>query len=357
MDQERKPQQQVTSERRSSDLLWILAAIIAVFLLELVANGYVQGRWQWKGYGFGQKSLWDWLDLLIVPLALGIGGLWFQRMQRRQELRRQEHQQERALYAEDQRSQDTALQTYLEYMGQLLLDKDKPLRLAEGSDDVRTLAQARTLTVLGRVNATRKRDVLNFLYNANLISEHDSDERTSIVIPLSSADLRKLDLRKLGMSGANLAGADLRGADFSDTVFRRMKQGNADMREAHLRNTFLAHANLRGTDLRGADMRNVDLIGADLSDAKLQDIDLREADLRGATLYNADLSGANLADARLVGVELRKANLHGADLRRASLDGATLSGANLLNAKVRQEQLARAGSLEGATMPGGSKQL
>ena len=53
----------------------------------------------------------------------------------------------------------------------------------------------------------------------------------------------------------------------------------------------------------------------------------------------------------LANIELRDANLSGADL-----SGADLGGANLLNAKgVTEEQLDKAASLEGATMPDGSK--
>jgi len=56
---------------------------------------------------------------------------------------------------------------------------------------------------------------------------------------------------------------------------------------------------------------------------------------RGAGLTDADLEGANL---------------EGADLSNAYLGGANLKGAN-----VTDEQLATCKSLEGATMPDGSK--
>ena len=105
----------------------------------------------------------------------------------------------------------------------------------------------------------------------------------------------------------------------------------------------------------------VDLLGADLREANL-----RDANLRGANLRGADLSTANLRGADLRGANLRQANLHWADLVSANLSGAyvgrtdlslaDLKGADLRNVKeLTVGQLDQAYSLEGATMPDGSK--
>jgi len=64
------------------------------------------------------------------------GGLWFNRQQR-----------DREVEIADRRAQDEALQAYLEQIGQLLLDKDRPLRQSKEGDEVRMLTRARTLTV------------------------------------------------------------------------------------------------------------------------------------------------------------------------------------------------------------------
>ena len=52
-------------------------------------------------------------------------------------------------------------------MSTLLLEKD--LRSSEADSEVRTLARARTLTILVRMNPSRKRQVIQFLYEADLI--------------------------------------------------------------------------------------------------------------------------------------------------------------------------------------------
>src|SRR5215213_4085128 len=100
------------------------------------------------------------------------------------------------------------------------------------------------------------------------------------------------------------------------------------------------------TDLIIKDRSVVDLLGADLRGANL-----REANLRGA-----DLSETNLREANLHWADLISANLSRAYLGRTDLSLADLSLANLRSVKeLTVGQLERAYSLEGATMPDGSK--
>ncbi|MFL6180497.1 MAG: pentapeptide repeat-containing protein [Actinomycetes bacterium] len=90
----------------------------------------------------------------------------------------------------------------------------------------------------------------------------------------------------------------------------------------------------------------VDLLGADLREANLRDANLRGADLRGANLRQANLHWADLVSA----------NLSGAYVGRTDLSLADLKGADLRNVKeLTVGQLDQAYSLEGATMPDGSK--
>jgi hypothetical protein len=216
-------------------VLW--AVRIAVVLSLIVAIGY-----------FYDITIWDWIKLLIIPAAIAAAGVWFNQQQR-------EREQDIAR----QHTQDEALQAYLDHISQLLTDKEPSLRDAQPDDEVRTLARARTLTVLPRLDSRRKGTVVRFLYEANLI------KRERVILDLWEADL----------SGADLSGADL-----------------------------------------------------------------RDADLAGANLHRADLYYANLM---------------GADLREAYLNEAALNYANLTNTVVTQEQLEACRSLEGATMPDGSR--
>jgi hypothetical protein len=132
-----------------------------------------RGPWRkrlWARTGFRDKTLWDWRQLLIVPLVLVGIGLLFEMQQAKREERRSEVERELA----EQRAQDDALQAYLSQMSSLLLEED--LRESEKDSEVRTLARARTLTVLGRMDPSRKGDVMQFLVEAELVQKVDGTE-------------------------------------------------------------------------------------------------------------------------------------------------------------------------------------
>ena len=269
----------------------------------------------WTLREFGGKTVWDWLQLLVVPLMLALITVVFawQQDARQQQIESQRAEAERKLA--QQRAQDEALQAYLDQMSSLLLEKD--LRTSEESSEVRTLARARTLTVLGRLDPSRKTAVMVFLIEAELVQ---GAEGRAPIVSLMDADL----------SNANLHGADLRGAQ-------------------------LIGANLSNAFLKVADLREADLFLADLRGAFLRKAHMRYATLDSATLNSANLTYADLRNANLV-----VANLVVANLRGANLDDAYLGGANLREAEgVTDAQLQRANSLKGppsqATMPNGQK--
>src|SRR5829696_3016723 len=151
-------------------------------------------------------TLWDWIKLLIVPAVIAGGGLWFNRQQRERELETARQQREREVEIAERRTQDEALQAYLDQMGQLLLDKDRPLRQSKEDDEVRTLARARTLTLLRRLDGERMASVLQFLVEAKLVQR--VEERAPI-IRLGGADLSGAYLRVADLIGADLNHADL----------------------------------------------------------------------------------------------------------------------------------------------------
>ena len=266
----------------------------------------------------------DWQELLIVPLALVVIGFVFtmqqdarqqkiedQRAQQAQKIESQRAEAERDL--QEQRAQQATLQTYLDQMGTLLLDRD--LRTSSENSDVRRLARARTLVVLDALGSGRQSRVLRFLDETELIQARPPDRPP--IISLKYASLRNFELAgKQLLRGTDLTQASLSGAELAET-------------------------DLEGTDLSGAHLGGADLSSANLRDAKLSGAYLTDTNLSGA-----DLSGADLSDAQ-------GRFKSGARMSGTQLDGADLSGADLTNAQITKEQLQEAESLRGATMPNG----
>jgi len=92
----------------------------------------------------GPKTLWDWLQLLIIPIVVAVGGFLFtQSLNERQQKN------------EQLRSQDASLQGYIDAMEELLLDRN--LGTARSDAEVSSLARARTLTVLNELEPSDPR--------------------------------------------------------------------------------------------------------------------------------------------------------------------------------------------------------
>ena len=322
--------------RRLSRRSWLIiiaaAAAIAFLFLIWPAWGY---HLDWTGFGasrspvknpkapfdyYPSKTLWDWMQLLGVPVVLAVAALWFNATENRRDQRIADQNratdqsiadQNRATdqsIAED-RQQEAALETYFATMRTLVLDKK--LRESDEADTsgVRAVARAQTLTTLRRLNGERRGTVVRFLHESHLIT------RDKLIMDLRGADLR----------GTNL-------------------------HEASLYKISLLQADLRGANLRGANMAEAFLIKADLREALLTMSILPEADLRGAILCGANMRLAFLRGANLPGADLSGADLAGIDLSGADLRLADLRGAKGISVKQLEQQ---AKSLEGAMMPDG----
>jgi hypothetical protein len=153
---------------------WPIAVLIVIGLVILVTAGVRV----WQSW---ERPFWDWLELLIIPVVLGLGGIWFNNQARKSEqvLARQERKNDREIAAD--RAREDALQRYLDRMSELILDNN--LRSSNAGDVVRDVARARTLAVLkdlaenqkGRTDQGvrliyegKKSQVVRFLYEAGL---------------------------------------------------------------------------------------------------------------------------------------------------------------------------------------------
>jgi uncharacterized protein YjbI with pentapeptide repeats len=278
-------------------------------------RGIAWPRWT----GFRGMTVRNWLELLVVPLALVVIGFLFSVQQdaRQQRIEDQRAEAERELA--EQRAQDEALQAYLDQMGSLLLERK--LRNSTEGGEVRTLARARTLSVLERLDENRKARALRFLYEANLITSPHP------IISLETADLRGADLSAATTTIAVRPGVDML-APTPPTNWSRID----------LSGSYLSNANLLGDNLRNADLSRTHLYGSNLSEADLSDANLSGAVL-GPTIFALPEENLSRADVRDIRADLSKTDLSG-----ANLEGALVSGEQL-------EQQPK--TLQGATMPDG----
>ena len=176
--------------------------------------------------GFHGKTLWDWLQMLIIPLVLAVGAFYIDIA---------------ASYIEADRQQEESMKSYFHEMTGLLLDKQ--LRSADKDSEVRSIARVMTLTTLRKMNGVRKGFILLFLSDLKLIS------RDAPIISLSGANLYRADLTGLDLSNTNLenvylseakfASTTIDNANLSNSVLSNATQIDTDVTKAHLCKTYL----------------------------------------------------------------------------------------------------------------------
>ena len=198
----------------------------------------------WDRTGLRGKTLWDWLELLLVPFILGTFGLFWTTAQ-------EDARQQRI---EDYRAQDAALQAYLEQMSAVLLRENSLREPGADNDEVRALARARTLRILRTVDELRKTEVISFLQEADLVQA--TDGRPPAI---------------------SLSAADLGGVYLSDTDLSNVQLNNTDLRHADLMDADLMNANLMDANLSGANLRNVHGVTS-------AELEQKARSLKGATM-------------------------------------------------------------------------
>ena len=180
-----------------------IGVIVLVGLIGLIIAGY---RLNWDWTGFNQrigpqvqqyqptKTLWDWLQLLIIPLVLAVAALLFNRATTRTEQK----------IALDKQREDL-LQAYLDRMSELLLEKSLA---TSPSEEARNVARVRTITILFQLDARRIGYVFAFLREAGLMST----EPNSSMVSLSQASLDKINLSQANLKQAAVSKEQLKKA-------------------------------------------------------------------------------------------------------------------------------------------------
>lgn len=272
--------------KNSMLLLLIIIIFISIVIGSWAISPYTAPLWT----GFGPynetvdgphaKTLWDWLDLLIVPLVLSIG-VWF--------LSSTEKESEKLVELDRQRQ--NILDLFISQVSKLILENH--LKSENVIKEIRAIARTYSLGAFRRLDGGRKAEALQFLLESKLINHEP-------IIPLKEANLRETSL-----DSAELIGAEIKGAYFCYANFKK----------ANLTQTNLCGCDLSFTDFTQATFTDTDLSYTFLKYAKLRNVDLSKANLDCADVEGADLRGAKLSRKQYDQlVSLDKAKFHRKDL-------------------------------------------
>ena len=197
-----------------------------------------------------KKRVWDWFQLLIIPLILLILGSYFtyQQNQTNLQISQQQHQIDIQISKEHHQTdsdialdqqRETLLEAYISGVQDLLLHDN--LRESKMGEEVRVVARARTLAVLRELDSQRQRLLILFLYEANLINKNAQ------VISLNGAYLADANFVSANLSGASLSGAYLVNANFSSADLAHVDLSNTDLYDADLGDADMSYSNMKGS--------------------------------------------------------------------------------------------------------------
>lgn len=226
------------------------------------------------------RTVWDWLNLLGVPLVLTFLGLWLQEAQQKQaneqaeiekakeaaRIQAEKAREEQRIQAEreiaENNQREEAIQAYFDRVSALLIDKnlialaskidqkeeglvDEEIELFDATKDV---IRAATLSILRRLrnDGHKKRFVIQFLIESKVLSK--------LRLSLQDADLRGADLNRLQLQGIDLCHAELLNANFISADLHGAKLEHAKCSNANFSYAILNDANLAKASLDGASL-------------------------------------------------------------------------------------------------------
>jgi uncharacterized protein YjbI with pentapeptide repeats len=317
----------VTTWRRYLSVLGgSCATVVIVFIIGTHLHWNWPALWLWLGVAqknhhgqwVAKKTLWDFVQLLIIPIALAATGIWFNFRQRRFELEIAQKNRDADRENQQEAERETILQTFLDRIELLLLERD--LRKSEEGSEVRHIARGFALSALRGLDPYRKSTLVRFMYESGLIN------KINPIVDLMGADMTKIQIERVIFYKSSLA---------------RVNMAGAHMRKTNLANSILAkatlsHADAVGAGLSASDLTGARLDGADLTNAYLRGSNLKRANLRGAVLRGAHLRRANLTDADLTGADVTDADLHRAILTGCHITDEQLATASITNRIVRK---------------------
>ena len=219
------------------------------------------------------------------------------------------------------------------------------------------------------------------LKGTSLRSSHLQNSNLSYV-DLSYADLSYADLSYANLEGANLTGAILTGTQLWDATLSSTKlkdvtlstenfvrgiispefdylfpgrNSGSNKKEKVFKHDCLVEitialkdqvfVSLRSADLENSHLNNINLKGADFSDANLQGAKLQRSRLEFAVFAESNLQGADLSKSWLEGAIFLRANLKDTDFSEANLsstwflDSNPLEGKNITEAQLEDANL------------------
>ncbi len=242
----------------------IILSIALILILGIVIGWAIcpNNSPSWTGFGKQKiidgykhsKTLWDWLEIALIPVTIAVGSWYFGNIEKKRE---------------NQRFQNQIFSNYLELITNLLIEKDFS---GSGNEKFRRIARSHTLKVFREVDGYKKGAILQFLYENELIF-------SSPIINLNGVNISQAELSNICLKDASAKGvhfnhseithANLDGADFSGSNFEGSNLSNSTFIGSNLTHASFIKAKLHNCDLTSSNLDGADFNFADINNSKI----------------------------------------------------------------------------------------
>jgi uncharacterized protein YjbI with pentapeptide repeats len=274
------------------DMPWVRGILLLLLFLLVIANVAIWiSNFKWSG--FQKKTLWDWLQLLIIPLMLALGAFYLNSAS--ESSRVQEQIKQEILTDYFSKMQDLIVETkkVKETSGyKESHPKDQEVMLLP---EFSSTAQALTLSVLEQLDGKRKGKVITYLAESQLITitVDNNKPSTQPEIKLDGANLDDIELGNNGQRNSL--------NENEMTIINQIQIKNANMKRANLSGLRSRYSGLNGSNLENATLENVDFTGSIMVDLRfingqITDVDFTDVKLGKTIFDNVKLENITISD-------------------------------------------------------------
>jgi uncharacterized protein YjbI with pentapeptide repeats len=316
---------------------FIIPLISLITFISVIYYGY---EVEWTGFNSYydiegnfhlKKFLWDWLEIMLVPIFIASIGLFYTNFSTNQENLRSEHKIQNEMISK-------YINTLYEYF-----------KLKNQTQELTAFIRGQTLNILQELEGFQKANIVQILYELKLIKL--SSNRKAFLeyanfenLIISQKNLAGINLRKTSINCSHISNAIFSSSDFSFSTFINSNLKNNKFIECIFEFVNFYYSTSENNDFSYSNLENCSLSNVKFSDSIFNNANLRSSSLdhsvfknicfRNSILKYADLScsrfiNCDFSNADLTSANLTKTKLYNSNLANVKLDYATLNKTNL----------------------------
>ncbi len=389
---------------------WQVWAFVLLLLFIAVLVVFIRNTsFDWRPYDSSTQNvrnptLWDFLELFIIPTFLVLGGFALDRVNRQRERERQKLEAEKnqkEVAHREKLKEDIERERYQRINLREFMDRIESLYTGKGeelfniNEPARVTARARIKHVLHQADMKRKQHVIDFLLDSSLaLVTHGQDKKCSLLegFSLEQTDfcglkMRGIDLTHVNLKGAHfenssdlsdacLLNANVSGTNFSETLLSDANlsrvHANVESNENRENQTFFSHSQMERCDLSHAELWNVQFDNVTLIEAKFHAAYLHKCTIaEESNLSNAifgeendaqkrtriertNFSNSNLSQVKFISCDIVNCTIDRCSLSQATFFNARLFDVNLCTSHIDGSVDFSNASLENVVLPTGN---